>query len=98
VARAVGVGTATVLIFLASSLEAAYAAGPAPFAFVSILEGHDVIGCGLRGAPCRTAQFAETYVVRAGGAIYVDDVGHFGPPSVFTALGIAAEQIAGVPR
>lgn len=97
-ARIAVLGAAMTLIYLGPSHEAAYAAGPAPFAFVSILEGRDVIGCGLREAPCRTAQFTETYVVRPGGAIYVDDVGRFGPPSVFTALAIAVEKIAGGPR
>ena len=97
-ARGPVVGAALALMFIGAAQETAHAGGPTPFAFVSILEGRDVIGCGLREYPCRTAQFAETYVVRPGGAIYVDDVGRFGAPSVFTALEIAVEKIAGSPR
>ena len=97
-ARIAVLGAATALIFLGPSSTAVYAAGPAPFAFVSILEGRDAVGCGLREYPCRTAQFAETYIVRPGGAILVDDVGRFGPPTFIGALAIAVEQIAGPPR
>lgn len=77
---------------------AACAGGPAPFAVVSILEGRDFIGCGTRDCPCRTAQFAETCIMRPGGAILVEDVGRFSAPDFFTALTIAAEKITGLSR
>lgn len=77
---------------------AARAGGSAPVAVVSILEGRDFIGCGTQAFPCRTAQFAETFVVRPGGAIIMEDVGRFGAPDFFTALTIAAEKITGLPR
>ncbi len=70
------------------------AAGSQPYAFVSILGGQDVPGCGTQIAPCRTAQYAHDFVIRPGGETYVQDLGHFGEPSIVTAIGIAGAKIS----
>jgi hypothetical protein len=71
------------------------AAGPQPCAWISILGGRDVPGCGAQASPCRTAQYAHDFVVRPGGRVFVNDLGHFGEPSIVSAFSILGGAISG---
>ncbi len=85
----------SLLVALGVAPEPSYAAGPQPCAWISILGGRDVPGCGAQASPCRTAQYAHDFVVRPGGLVIVEDVGHFGEPSIVSAFSILGGAING---
>jgi hypothetical protein len=87
----------TVLLCLSFACAPCLAAGPQPCAWVSIVSGRDIPGCGAHAAPCRTAQYAHDFVVMRGGAIYIEDIGHFGEPSIVTAIEILGAKLSGYP-
>ncbi len=84
--RVIAAVTTISLATLAPSLS--FGAGLQPYAFVSIAAGSDFPGCGTKENPCRTARYAYDCVVRPDGPIYVDDVGRFGEPTIFTTFSI----------
>ncbi len=85
------------LVALATALAVApapaCAAGSRPRAWVSILGGHDAPGCGAPETPCATARYAHDFVIRSGGAVYMDDVGHFGEPTIVYTVSILRDAI-----
>lgn len=76
---------------LASGL--ARASGPLPYAFASIVAGHDVPGCGARETPCRTAEYVYHFVLQPGGVVFVEDLGYFPEPTIFTTFGLMLHEL-----
>ena len=65
----------------------AFADGPAQTAWVSGA-GADAAACGLEASPCRTLQFTNDRIVRAGGVILVRDAADYGALTIRMALSV----------
>ena len=88
-------GFAVALALAALAPSPAVSAGARSFAWISILDGRDAPLCGDETAPCRTALYANRFIVQPGAPIFVADAGHFGEPAILTTLSLLAERLGG---